>query len=148
MAAPVVGLDVELDVPDQMSNERRKIINEMEVKDTIYVSLNGNIPRPLLDIIGSYAKEGLYLISKDGTRFRLLKSDAERSLLLQTVYTSDDGFLEIPLRQPSRVVSKIIEYLTERKQTLEWRNDYIIKCCETGCTHQILYLAHYLLIDL
>lgn len=65
MAAPVVGLDVELDVPDQMSNERRKIINEMEVKDMINVSLNGNIPRPLLDIIGSYAKEGLYLISKD-----------------------------------------------------------------------------------
>lgn len=103
MAAPVVGLDVELDVPDQMSNERRKIINEMEVKDMINVSLNGNIPRPLLDIIGSYAKEGLYLISKDGTRFRLLKSDAEPSLLLQTVYTSDDGFLEIPLRQPSRI---------------------------------------------
>lgn len=143
MVSAVLGLDVELDQPEH----HHQVINEMDLKNTIHVSLNGDVPRPLVDIIGSYTKEGLYLISNDGTRFRLLKRDAQASTLLQTVYTSDDGFLEVSIGRPASVVSKIIEYLTESKQTPEWQNDYINKSWEAGLTLQIAHLADYLHID-
>jgi hypothetical protein len=132
--AAVVGLDVDLDVPvkhpqlptDAETNQA--LLADASTK--LHQSLRDSILRPLVDIIDVYSKAGLHLVAKDGTKFRVVKHDAQISDLLKTVYTSgpslffvsknlfvfiDDQFLEVEVEYPSAAVAKVVEYLVHQK---------------------------------